>query len=224
MFMDNKVKIGASLICANFAYLEKDIRELEDAGVDYLHFDIMDGHFVPNFCLNLDLLQLIKSLTKLPVDVHLMIDNPDVFIPIFAKEGCHALSFQQETEYHIQRQLAFIREQGIQSGLAVSPATPLNVYDYLLTEIDIFLIMTVNPGFAGQKIVPATIKKVEQMRNILEKAGINADIQVDGNVSFENIPQLISAGATMLVGGTSSVFKKGMTITESVQKIRKLLP
>lgn len=221
--MDKKIKIGASLICANFAHLEKDIHELEKAGVDYIHFDIMDGHFVPNYCLNLDFLRLVKSLTDLPVDVHLMIDNPDVFIPVFAKENLHALSFQQETEYHIQRQLAYIREQSIKSGLAVSPATPLNVYEYLLTDIDVFLIMTVNPGFAGQKIVPATIKKVEHMRNMLEKAGISAEIQVDGNVSFENIPQLVSAGATMLVGGTSSVFKKGMTITDSVEKIRDLM-
>jgi len=221
--MDKKVKIGASLACANFAHLEQDICALEEAGVDYIHFDIMDGHFVPNYCLNLDLLRLVKSLSPLPVDVHLMIDNPDVFIPVFAREGCSVLSFQQEAEYHIQRQLAYIREQGIRSGLAVNPSTPLNVLDYLLGDIDVFLIMAVNPGFTGQKIIPMTFKKIEHLRDMLEKAGIKAEIQVDGNVSFENIPQLVSAGATMLVGGTSSVFKKGLSICEAVQKIRDLL-
>jgi len=221
--MKNKVKIGASLACANFAYLEKDIKELEQAGVDYIHFDVMDGHFVPNFALNFDILRLVKGITSLPIDVHLMIDNPEFFIPIFAKEGCRVLTFQQEVVSHHQRELSRIRELGVRNGLALNPSTPLQVLDYLLTDIDVFLIMTVNPGFSGQKIVPATIRKVEQLREILVKEGIQADIQVDGNVSFENIPQLINAGATMLVGGTSSIFKNGYSITEAVEKIHNLL-
>lgn len=218
--MNNNVKIGASLACANYRNLEKDIREIEQAGVDYIHFDIMDGHFVPNFCLNLDILKMVKDVTSLPIDVHLMVDNPEMYISDFAKEGCHVLSFQYEVVYHPQRELTRIRELGLKSGIALNPSTPLNVLDYILTDIDVFLVMTVNPGFAGQKLVPATIQKIEKLRKTLDEKGIQAEIQVDGNVSFENIPLLVNAGATMLVGGTSSIFKKGMGIAEAVQKMR----
>ncbi len=221
--MKNKVKIGASLACANYMNLEKDIRDIEQAGVDYIHFDIMDGHFVPNFSLNLDILKMVKKLTSLPIDVHLMVDNPEVYIPVFANEGCHGLSFQHEVVYHPQRELTRIRELGLKSGLALNPSTPLNVLDYILTDIDVFLIMTVNPGFAGQKLIPATIQKIENLRKILNENNIQAEIQVDGNVSFENIPQLVNAGASMLVGGTSSIFKTGMRITEAVQKMREII-
>ena len=222
--MKNNVKIGASLACANYKHLEKDIRELEQVGVDYIHFDIMDGHFVPNFCLNIDILKMVKDLTSLPVDVHLMVDNPEFFLPIFAKEGCDFLSFQQEVAYHHQRELSNIRKFGVKSGIALNPSTPLNVLDYLLPDLDMIMIMTVNPGFAGQKLIPAMIEKIEKLKTMLDEKGFQTEIQVDGNVSFENIPTLVKAGATMLVGGTSSVFKKGMTITGAVQKMRSVIP
>ncbi len=222
--MKNKAKIGASLACANYRHLEKDIRELEQAGVDYIHFDIMDGHFVPNFSLNLDILKMVKDLTSIPVDVHLMVDNPEFFIPIFLQAGCDILSFQQEVAYHPQRELSNIRKFGVKSGIALNPSTPLNVLDYLLPDLDMIMIMTVNPGFAGQKLIPATIKKIENLRTMLEKRELQIEIQVDGNVSFENIPTLVKAGATMLVGGTSSVFKKGMSISDAMQKMRSVIP
>jgi ribulose-phosphate 3-epimerase len=221
--MKDTVKIGASLACANFKNLEKDIREIEQAGVDYIHFDVMDGHFVPNFALNLDLLKLVKELTSLPIDVHLMIDNPELYIPVFAKEGCHVLSFQQEVVYHHQRELNNIRELGLKSGMALNPSTPLNVLDYILSDLDVILIMTVNPGFAGQKLVPAVLKKIEALRQMLDEKNIQAEIEVDGNVSFENIPLMVKAGATMLVGGTSSIFTKGMQISDAVKKMRGIL-
>ncbi len=222
--MKNNVKIGASLACANYRHLEKDIRELEQAGVDYIHFDIMDGHFVPNFCLNIDILKMVRDLTSLPVDVHLMVDNPEFFIPIFSQAGCDILSFQQEVAYHPQRELSNIRKFGVKSGIALNPSTPLNVLDYLLPDLDMIMIMTVNPGFAGQKLIPAMIKKIENLRTMLEKRELQIEIQVDGNVNFENIPTLVKAGATMLVGGTSSVFKKGMSISDAVRKMRSVIP
>lgn len=184
----------------------------------------MDGHFVPNFSLNLDILKMVKDLTSLPVDVHLMVDNPELFIPIFSKAGCDILSFQQEVAYHPQRELSNIRKFGVKSGIALNPSTPLNVLDYLLPDLDMIMIMTVNPGFAGQKLIPATIKKIENLRTMLEKRELQTEIQVDGNVSFENIPTLVKAGATMLVGGTSSVFKKGMSISDAVRKMRSVIP
>jgi ribulose-phosphate 3-epimerase len=222
--MKNEIKIGASLACANFKNLEKDIRELEIAGVDYIHFDIMDGHFVPNFALNLDILKMVKELTLMPINVHLMVDNPEVYIPIVAKVGCNILSFHQEATPHTQRELARIRELGMKAGLALNPATPLNVLEYVFSDLDAILVMTVNPGFAGQKLIPSTLKKINELRKILDEEGNKADIEVDGNVSFENIPTLVNVGATMLVGGTSSLFSKGMQINAAMHKIVDLIP
>ena len=222
--MKNGVKIGASLACANYKNLEKDIRKLEQAGVDYIHFDVMDGHFVPNFALNLDILKMVKDLTLMPINVHLMVDNPEVFIPIFAKEGCNILSFHQEATSHTQRELARIRDLGLKAGLALNPATPLNGLEYVFPDLDAILIMTVNPGFAGQKLIPATIKKINKLRKILDEEGSKAELEVDGNVSFENIPILVNGGATMLVGGTSSLFAKELQIDAAMQKIIDLIP
>ena len=222
--MKNGVKIGASLACANFRNLEKDIREFEQAGVDFIHFDVMDGHFVPNFALNLDILHLVKELTALPVDTHLMIDNPTVFIPLFAKAGSDSITIHPEATPHAQRELVLIRELGCKAGLALNPATALNVLEYVLPDLDEILIMTVNPGFAGQTLIPVMINKVEQLRKLLMEQGCKAEIEVDGNVSFANVPRLVGAGATMLVGGTSSIFKKGLEIREAVQKVYDSIP
>jgi len=222
--MKNGVKIGASLACANYKNLEKDILKLEQAGVDYIHFDVMDGHFVPNFALNLDILKMVKDLTLMPINVHLMVDNPEVYIPIFAREGCNILSFHQEATPHTQRELARIRDLGLKAGLALNPATSLNGLEYVFPDLDAILIMTVNPGFAGQKLIPATIKKINKLRKILDAEGSKAELEVDGNVSFENIPILVNGGATMLVGGTSSLFAKELQIDAAMQKIIDLIP
>lgn len=221
--MKKSVLLSASLACADFRNLEKDIHELERAEVDALHFDVMDGHFVPNFCLNIDILRTVRQITSLPVDVHLMVTNPEYFIPIFAEEKPDYLSFQAEATPHIQRELAYIRSQGIKSGLALNPATPLNVLDYVLPDLDMVVLMTVNPGFAGQKLIPAMIDKVSNLKSMLDSQGLNIEIEVDGNVSFENIPALVKAGATMLVGGTSSIFRKGYEIYDAVQKVNGII-
>jgi len=221
--MKKRITIAASLACANYKHLEQDIRELEQAGVDAIHFDVMDGHFVPNFSLNLDILKMVREVTKLPVDVHLMVANPELHIPVFAKENPRSLSFQVEASAHTQRLLSLIREFGIRSGLALNPSTHPIVLDYVLPDLDLVLIMTVNPGFAGQKLVPATIQKITHLREKLDRFGFDVEIEVDGNVSFDNIPMMVKAGATSLVGGTSSLFDKNYQISEAVQKIRKLL-
>lgn len=222
--MKNGISIGASLACANYRNLEKDIRELEQAGVDTIHFDVMDGHFVPNFALNPDILRMTRELTALPIDVHLMVANPEAYIPVFAKEGCNIITFHQEATPHSQRELMRIRDLGLKSGLALNPATPLSVLEHILADLDVVLIMTVNPGFAGQSLIPATFNKISSLRKELDEQGSKAEIQVDGNVSFENIPRLVGAGATLLVGGTSSIFRKGLRIAEAVQKTYDLIP
>ena len=197
---------------------------LEQSGVDYLHFDVMDGHFVPNFGLNLDLLKTARRITNLPINVHLMIDNAADYIDAYIDAGCNSLSFHQEPTYHIQRLLQKIKDRGVQAGIALNPATPLSTLEYILSDLDFVLIMTVNPGFAGQALVPATLEKISKLRRMILENKLDIKIQVDGNVSFENIPKMVEAGATMLVGGTSSLFLKKLTISKATQKIYDLLP
>ena len=210
-------------MCADYLNFERDIRLLEQSGIDYLHFDVMDGHFVPNFGLNLDLLKKAREITNLPINVHLMIDNAADYIDAYIDAGCNSLSFHQESTYHIQRLLQRIKDRGVQAGIALNPATPLNTLDYILPDLDFVLIMTVNPGFAGQALIPATLEKILNLHKIIVEKRLDIGIQVDGNVSFENIPKMIAAGATMLVGGTSSLFVKNMGIAESAQKVFSLL-
>lgn len=221
--MKRKVLFGASLMCADYLNLERDIHLLEQNGIDYLHFDVMDGHFVPNFGLNLDLLRKARAITDLPINVHLMIENAEDYVDAYLDAGCNSLSFHQEPTYHIQRVLQKIRDHDVQAGIALNPATPLNTLDYILDDLDFVLIMTVNPGFAGQALVPNTLKKISDLKKLLTRKKLDIDIQVDGNVSFENIPHMIHAGATMLVGGTSSLFVKNMDISESAQKVFSLI-
>ena len=221
--MKRDILLGASLACANFLNLENDLKELESSGVDYIHYDVMDGHFVPNYALNTDLVKIVKEVTSLPVNVHMMISNPSDFIDVFLGVGCDSLSFHQETTPHTQRLIDKIKTHGVKAGLAVNPATPLNTLDCILPELDFILIMTVNPGFSGQKLVPSTIKKIRDCSRMLEENGLDIPIQVDGNVSFENIPLMVEAGASMLVGGTSSIFVKELDIREAVYRTKRLL-
>lgn len=222
--MSRRVTLSASLACADYRHLEQDLHELEQAGVDAIHFDVMDGHFVPNFCLNLDMLKMVKAVTSLPVDVHLMVTDPGEWIPRFAAEAPRLLSFQVEATPHVQRELSRIRDYGILAGLALNPATPLAMLEDVLPDLDVALVMTVNPGFTGQKLVPATLPKIARLRNMILAQGYDIKIEVDGNVSFENIPKMVRAGATMLVGGTSSIFAPGLSIAEGVRLTRAAIP
>lgn len=221
--MNNKVKIEASIACANFKNLEKDVQELVANNIDFMHVDIMDGTFVPNIALNFSIIKDLKEMTDIPIECHLMIQDPERFIETTAKMGASYISVHVEATKHIQRVLAQIRNLGVKAGVALNPATPLSVLDYILEDLDLIILMAVNPGFAGQALIPATIKKIKETRGLLDKRGFgHIDIQVDGNVSIENIPMMVKAGATMLVGGTSSVFRKGYSIKESMALIRTL--
>jgi len=222
--MGYKIKIEASVACADFRNLEKDIRELEACKIDFLHIDIMDGFFVPNFALNFSIMKTLQEMTSIPMECHLMVDKPERYIEIAAKSGAEYISIHAEATNHIQRVLSQIHETGVKSGIALNPATPINVLDYILGDLDMIVVMTVNPGFAGQPLIPATLKKIEEIRNLIDSKGFGKiEIQVDGNVSIENIPKMIKCGATMLVGGTSSVFRKGYTIPDSVRTIKVLI-
>lgn len=222
--MERKIKIEASLACANFKNLEKDIRQLEEAEIDFLHIDIMDGTFVPNFALDFSIMKIAAELCNLPMSCHLMIEKPERYIEHVAKAGGNFVSIHIEATYHMQRVLKQIRDCGMKAGVAMNPATPLTNLSYILNDLDFITIMTVNPGFSGQSLIPDTLKKIRDTKKMLQETNHeNIEIEVDGNVSFANIPEMIYDGATMLVGGTSSIFSRNYTISEAVAEMKKLI-
>ena len=221
--MNKNIKISASIACADLLNLERDIRSLEEAKVDLLHIDIMDGTFVPNYCLSIDIMHALKKVTHIPLECHVMINDPERYIEKIAEAGASYLSIHYETTPHAQRALSLIRSCGMKAGIALNPATPVEVLDYLINDIDLVTLMMINPGFAGQKLIPSMIRKIADTREFFScREKVPTDILVDGNVSIDNIPQMTKAGATILVGGTSSVFRKGYTIKESVELVKTL--
>lgn len=200
---------SASLMCAPLGRLEETITALEAAGCHELHFDVMDGLFVPNFTLGSDFVSMAKSICSMQCDAHLMITNPDDYIESFVEAGCDTISVHLETCTHIHRTLDHIRDAGASPGVAINPATPLTKLEYLLPKVDRVLLMTVDPGYAGQKMIPSAYERVRILRQNLDYANGAATIQVDGNINVRNAALLMNAGASNFVLGTSSIFKGG---------------
>lgn len=217
------VRISPSMMCADLWRLAEQVRQLEQAGVDYLHFDIMDAHYVPNMPVGLVLLQQLRAHTQLPFDVHLMVEDNDFFIQLLAPIGVQAISVHVESAIHLDRTLTVVRSHGIQAGVALNPATPLTALEYVIEQLDFVLIMTVNPGFAGQKMAPSAYRKIADCRAFLERDGAAIPIEVDGNVSFERIPSMVAAGADILVAGTSSLFHPEGTLPENAVRTRQAI-
>lgn len=215
-----QVLISPSMMCADLCHLEADMRKLEAIGVEMLHMDIMDAHFVPNMPLGLETLRHLRPKTHLPFDVHLMVENNDFFVQEIAKIGAELVSVHAESSIHLDRTLSLIRDYGIKAGVALNPATPLDALDYVLDKVDFVLLMTVNPGYAGQKLVEATLAKIAECRAMLDRNGRFVPIQVDGNVSFEHIPRMTAAGSDILVAGTSSLFHRDGSLRENYEKTR----
>jgi ribulose-phosphate 3-epimerase len=183
----------------------------------------MDGHYVPNFTLGPGFCTSLAEASSIPLDIHLMIENVDAFVPVFASfPGC-VVSFHPEACYHPLRTIAFIRDHGARPGIAVDPALPLSSVKHLLPEVDFICVMAVNPGYSGQTLVPGSIEKIAEFRDHVERAGLDMEIEVDGNVSWENIPKMVRAGADTLVVGTSSVFETGKDRRENILKLKELL-
>lgn len=217
-------KISPSIMCTDFRHLEENIKILEKAGVEYLHFDIMDGSFVPNFTLGPDLMKSVREITDIPFDIHLMVQHPENHIALFGLKPGDLVSVHQESTVHLQRTLQKIKDYGAKAAVALNPATPIYSIEDVLDDIDVVLIMTVNPGFAGQKLVPATLRKISHMKKYLAENGYeHIEIEVDGNVSCENARKMREAGADIFVAGTSSLFIKGMDILDSAVKLRKCI-
>ncbi len=219
-----KEGISASLMCVDFADTKKDLQALSRAGIEYLHFDIMDGAFVPNYALGCCMVDGLRGRTDIPFDIHLMVERPEQKIPYFKLQPGDAVSVHAESTAHLQRVLAGLKNEGMTAGVALNPATPIQALDYVWDVVDFILIMTVNPGYAGQKMVPATLQKITNVREYLDAKGrSDVMIQVDGNVSFENAVRMAKAGAGNFVAGTAGLFRKDMSIEEAAAHLRECI-
>lgn len=217
-------KISPSVMCVDFFKLKETIEEFEKLNIEYLHVDIMDGHFVGNYTLGTDFVKALKKMTNIPLDIHLMVEKPENVLEWFEFGENDYVAVHLESTCHLQKVLSAIRARGAKPMVAINPATPICLIENVLSDIDAVLVMTVNPGFAGQKLVKSTLKKIEDLRNYLDDNGYeNIEIEVDGNVSFENAVLMSKAGANIFVGGTSSVFSKEASIADNVTKIRNLI-
>jgi ribulose-phosphate 3-epimerase len=214
-------KISASIICGDPINLKSDLRALKTAKVDFIHFDIMDGIFVPRFGLYPEYLASIKRNSSIPLDVHLMVTNPEPYIPLLAELGADFISVHVENNLHLHRTLRLIKSFKIKSGLVLNLATPLNVLDYLLTDLDLITIMGINPGIIGHKLIPSTLKKVSDLKILLNLAKVNIPIEIDGGVTFDTTPSLLKAGADILVCGSSTIFNQNKSLSFMIKKFKK---
>jgi ribulose-phosphate 3-epimerase len=197
------VLIAPSILAANFGELANQIAAVEKAGADFIHCDVMDGHFVPNISFGPGIVKTVHGLTRLPLDTHLMIENPDFFLEEFQKAGTTYLTVHVEVCRHLQRTIAAIRQLGMKPGVCLNPATPLSTLEKILPEVDLVLVMSVNPGFGGQKFLPQSIQKIRDLKKIMSSRGLKAIIEVDGGIDKDNAGMLVDAGADVLVSGTA---------------------
>jgi len=196
------IKIAPSILSADFATLGEDIKDVELGGADYIHVDVMDGHFVPNITIGPLVVNAIRPITKLPLDVHLMIENPDQYIPEFAKAGADIITVHVEACRHLHRTIQLIKEQGIKAGVVLNPSTPVDTIKHIIQDIDMVLLMTVNPGFGGQAFISSVVPKIKEVRELADTFNPNLDIEVDGGINEETAKICIEAGANVLVAGS----------------------
>jgi ribulose-phosphate 3-epimerase len=199
------IKIAPSILSADFARLGQEIEAIAVGGADYVHVDVMDGHFVPNITIGPLVVEAARRVTDLPLDVHLMIDNPDCYIPEFARAGADIITVHSEAVHHLHRTVQLIRSLGKKAGVSINPATPVSALEVILDDLDLVLVMSVNPGFGGQSFIPACLQKIEALRLMIDRRGLTVELEVDGGVKLDNIRTIAAAGAEVFVAG-SAVF------------------
>ncbi len=214
-------KIAPSILSADFARLAEDIEKVERGGAEYLHIDVMDGQFVPNITMGPPIIKSIRACTKMFLDVHLMIDKPERYIKEFAEAGADLITFHVEATPHAHRVLQAIHAQGIKAGVVLNPGTSLDTIEYLLPDVDLVLLMSVNPGFGGQSFIPQVKTKIQVLRDLVTRMGLQVEIQVDGGVNRENILELVRAGADVFVMG-SAIFNSEDP-EQTTKDVRKML-
>ena len=213
-------KIAPSILSADFTKLGEEIKAVEKAGADYIHIDVMDGHFVPNITIGPMIVRAIRRITELPLDVHLMILQPDMFIDEFAEAGANIISVHAEVLIHLHRTIQYIRGKGVRTAVSLNPATPLDVLEYVIEDLDMVVLMTVNPGFENQEFIPEVIPKVKQLREMVKKTGLDIDIEVDGGINSETIGHVSSAGANVFVAGSAIFYTKDYPQTIQLMRER----
>lgn len=212
------IKIAPSILAADFAKLGQDVKEVEKAGAELIHIDVMDGHFVPNITMGPIVVEALRPITNLPLDVHLMIENPESYIEQFAKAGADYISIHVEACRHLHRTIQLIRSFNVKPGVVLNPHTPIESIQHILEDIDFVLFMTVNPGFGGQKFISSVVPKIEALFKIIKERGLNIEIEVDGGITAETVVPCAKAGATMIVAG-SAIFNKEDR-TKALQEIK----
>lgn len=215
------IKIAPSILSADFSRLGEEVKKVEAAGADLIHIDVMDGHFVPNITIGPIVVEALRKVTRLPMDVHLMIASPEKYIEEFVKAGARILTVHVEACPHLHRIIQIVKKMGIEVGASLNPATPLTALEHILEDLDLVLLMSVNPGWGGQDFIPQIIPKIKRLREMIDRGGYKVSIEVDGGVKVENSSSIVSAGADILVMGSAIFGTKDYK--ETIKKVRKKL-